>query len=287
MDDFCVASKHGYASTVDCAISGELPEERNGNPQAEGCLAMQRNDGGASQTRVLSVSSVQVQGNISTPKTAVIQLQELKFKEVSLIERNVEPLRVEEPNLTLQLGSTIHPFDGRTAKVSLPAETENVPAARTAKLPLPAEVENAPTTHFLGKSKVRRRISRKKDLPKKNLTGYNFFFGEERLRLKQTGIKMGLGDMAKAIGSAWRRLSPEEKKPYQDRGEKDSERYRKEKHELDKRQRGQSASSSSGDFSVHSQPQEWGNLPKVNATFLAMAPMYMLELEESSASDSE
>ncbi|KAL2611783.1 hypothetical protein R1flu_023475 [Riccia fluitans] len=75
----------------------------------------------------------------------------------------------------------------------------------------------------------------------KNLTWYNFFFGEERLRLKQTGATMGLGEVAKAIGSAWRSLSPEEKK-------------------------------------------EWGNLPRVNATFLAMAPLYMLELAASAAS---
>ncbi|KAL2611774.1 hypothetical protein R1flu_023466 [Riccia fluitans] len=52
---------------------------------------------------------------------------------------------------------------------------------------------------------------------------------------------MGLGGMAKAIGSAWKNLFPEEKK-------------------------------------------EWGNLPRVNATFLAMAPIYMLELEASVAS---
>ncbi|KAL2611775.1 hypothetical protein R1flu_023467 [Riccia fluitans] len=39
------------------------------------------------------------------------------------------------------------------------------------------------------------------------------FFGEERLRLKQTGAKWGWMKMAKVIGSAWRSLSSEEKKP--------------------------------------------------------------------------
>ncbi|KAL2611782.1 hypothetical protein R1flu_023474 [Riccia fluitans] len=96
MDNFCVASKHGYASTVDSPISGKLPDEGNGNPQAEGRLVKQRNvaDGGISQTQALPVSSVQVRGNISTPITAVIQLQELKFKEVSVPERSMEALRV-------------------------------------------------------------------------------------------------------------------------------------------------------------------------------------------------
>ncbi|KAL2611773.1 hypothetical protein R1flu_023465 [Riccia fluitans] len=211
MDNFCVASKHGYASTVDGAISrsfGKLPDEPNGNPQAEGCLPTHGN--------------------------AVIQLQDLKFKGVPLIERSVEALRVEEPNLTLQLGSTIHPFDGRTAKVSCPAETENAPATGTAKLALPTEVENAPATHFLGKSKKALFGGEEEALPRSRREG-------------QREISEG-------------------------------------KHELDKWQHGQNASSSSGDFSVHSQPQEWGYLPRVNATFLAMAPIYMLELEASSAS---
>ncbi|KAL2611832.1 hypothetical protein R1flu_023524 [Riccia fluitans] len=65
--------------------------------------------------------------------------------------------------------------------------------------------------------------------------------------------------------------------------ETDSERYRKEKHEFDKQQHGLHLHLEIF-LCIHSQSHEWGYLPRVNTTFLAVAPiLHMLELKASSA----
>ncbi|KAL3685760.1 hypothetical protein R1sor_003782 [Riccia sorocarpa] len=80
----------------------------------------------------------------------------------------------------------------------------------------------------------RRKRRRKDEMPKKdpnaprpNRTGYNFFFAEQRQRLKALHPDKDR-DISRMIGEAWNSLSEEQKTPYQERGVKDKERFKKE-----------------------------------------------------------
>ncbi|KAL7462490.1 hypothetical protein ACHAXS_002869 [Conticribra weissflogii] len=69
-----------------------------------------------------------------------------------------------------------------------------------------------------------------KDAPKRPLSGYNFFFKDERVRILEAGIigTMGFQTMAKTVGSRWKALSEDQRKPYQERAKADMVRYRGE-----------------------------------------------------------
>ncbi|KAL2653755.1 hypothetical protein R1flu_021883 [Riccia fluitans] len=80
----------------------------------------------------------------------------------------------------------------------------------------------------------RRKRRRKDEMPKKdpnaprpNRTGYNFFFAEQRQRLKALHPDKDR-DISRMIGEAWNSLSEEQKTPYQERGVKDKERFKRE-----------------------------------------------------------
>lgn len=83
--------------------------------------------------------------------------------------------------------------------------------------------------------KVRRK--RRKDIirkdpnaPRQNRTGYNFFFAEQRAKLKTLQPDKDRA-ISKMIGDSWNKLSEDEKTPYLEQGLKDKERYKREMRE--------------------------------------------------------
>ncbi|CAM6127823.1 unnamed protein product [Calypogeia fissa] len=86
----------------------------------------------------------------------------------------------------------------------------------------------------IGMVRTRRKRRRKDEMPKKdpnaprpNRTGYNFFFAEQRLRLKALYPDKDR-EISRMIGEAWNGLTDEAKLPYQQRGEEDKERFKRE-----------------------------------------------------------
>mmetsp|Transcript_25888 Transcript_25888/g.51872 ORF Transcript_25888/g.51872 Transcript_25888/m.51872 type:complete len:152 (-) Transcript_25888:247-702(-) len=69
-----------------------------------------------------------------------------------------------------------------------------------------------------------------KDAPKRPLSGYNYFFKDERVRILEAGIHgtMGFQTMAKTVGSRWKALSEDERTPYKERAKADMVRYRRQ-----------------------------------------------------------
>lgn len=120
----------------------------------------------------------------------------------------------------------------------------HVPAMQRA--PQHAYIPNYPAT--LGAEPIitreefsRRGLKRKRrrtdDMPKKDpnaprphRTGYNFFFAEQRARLKALHPEKDK-ELSRMIGDAWNNLTEEEKTLYQDRGVQDKERYKTELRE--------------------------------------------------------
>ena len=80
------------------------------------------------------------------------------------------------------------------------------------------------------------------DKPKRPLSGYNFFFQDERMRLlevlperpadrkpRRSHGKLGFKEMATIIGLRWRALDPATKSRYDKMAQRDTLRYRRER----------------------------------------------------------
>ncbi|KAH9294151.1 hypothetical protein KI387_040642 [Taxus chinensis] len=82
--------------------------------------------------------------------------------------------------------------------------------------------------HQIEQRRKKKLMTRKDpNAPRQNRTGYNFFFAEQRARLKSTQPDKDRA-ISKMIGDLWNSLSEDEKLPYQERGMKEKERYRRE-----------------------------------------------------------
>ncbi|CAM6017413.1 unnamed protein product [Sphagnum balticum] len=96
---------------------------------------------------------------------------------------------------------------------------------------LGAEPQNPNVEEASDRVSIRRRKRKRKgkdpNAPRANRSGYNFFFGEQRMRLK-TLYPDKDKELSCMIGDAWNKLTEEEKMPYQEQGVKDKERYLKE-----------------------------------------------------------
>ncbi|XP_021737119.1 high mobility group B protein 9-like isoform X2 [Chenopodium quinoa] len=67
--------------------------------------------------------------------------------------------------------------------------------------------------------------------PKPNRSGYNFYFSEKHSVLKSLYPNSREREFTKMIGESWNNLNSEERKVYQNIGERDKERYKRELQE--------------------------------------------------------
>ncbi len=52
-----------------------------------------------------------------------------------------------------------------------------------------------------------------------------FFSQVKRPKLRETNPGAGIGEIAKQLGAAWKIMTPEQKKPYEEMAKKDRKRY--------------------------------------------------------------
>jgi ubiquitin len=64
--------------------------------------------------------------------------------------------------------------------------------------------------------------------PKRPLSGYFLFMGDERANVKKDNPQWGVGDIAKELGSRWNNMEDAQKKKYQEKAAKEKERYEAE-----------------------------------------------------------
>ncbi|EFJ38629.1 hypothetical protein SELMODRAFT_35436, partial [Selaginella moellendorffii] len=99
-------------------------------------------------------------------------------------------------------------------------------------VPVGSSVPHTPEAANVGVRLRRRRKRigmRRKDpnAPKLNRSGYNYFFAEQRAKLKLVYPDKDR-EISKMIGETWSSMTEEQKSPYQERGVKDKERYKRE-----------------------------------------------------------
>jgi len=78
------------------------------------------------------------------------------------------------------------------------------------------------------RKRARKGKKKDKNAPKKPCSAFFWFSREKRSEFKAKNPDAGFGEMGKLIGSAWRQLSDDEKKPYNEKAAKDKERYQQE-----------------------------------------------------------
>ncbi|XP_057867734.2 high mobility group B protein 9 isoform X1 [Cryptomeria japonica] len=105
--------------------------------------------------------------------------------------------------------------------------------------------------HRISSNRKKKKVPRKDPgAPRQNRTGYNFFFGEQRAKLKSIQPDKDRA-VSKTIGDLWNKLSEDEKLPYQERGLEDKERYKREMREYKERMRLQNRDSHVNLHMVH------------------------------------
>ena len=82
---------------------------------------------------------------------------------------------------------------------------------------------------FLNKMKL--KVKRDPDQPKKPKTSYMYFCQLNREKVLKETPNILLGDQSKKLGSLWSALSDEEKKPYMQQADDDRSRYDEEQEE--------------------------------------------------------
>ena len=86
-----------------------------------------------------------------------------------------------------------------------------------------------------------RRKKKRKNIPKRPLSAYNYFFQQERADLMignaEIPTKVGFEDLGKIVGKKWKSLSITQREPFAKQANKDSERYRKEMKDYNEREK--------------------------------------------------
>ncbi|EHA8587922.1 FACT complex subunit SSRP1 [Cocos nucifera] len=74
----------------------------------------------------------------------------------------------------------------------------------------------------------KRRQKKKKDpnAPKRAMSGFMFFSNAERENIKKTNPGMSFTDVGRALGERWKKMSAEEKEPFEAMARADSKRYK-------------------------------------------------------------
>jgi len=76
--------------------------------------------------------------------------------------------------------------------------------------------------------KKKAKVEKDPNAPKKNLNAYMFYTKENRDKVKAEKADLKPADVSKELGARWKKLKPEDKKPYEELAQKDKTRYEKE-----------------------------------------------------------
>mmetsp|Transcript_107106 Transcript_107106/g.160132 ORF Transcript_107106/g.160132 Transcript_107106/m.160132 type:complete len:462 (+) Transcript_107106:104-1489(+) len=149
------------------------------------------------------------------------------------------------PGLSLEKGGSdpkkFFPTSLKQAVDAQKPDTEHADGAAEAK------EDATETAGAAGKPEVKKRRSRKKwkkpkDKPNRPLSAYNLFFQTQRVAMlgdsassevdktrkrvhRRTHGKIGFAEMARVIGTKWKTLPDEERKPFEEQAAKEKKRY--------------------------------------------------------------
>jgi len=106
---------------------------------------------------------------------------------------------------------------------------KRVPKKKRRKKKKPSSSKKKKATKKKATTTKPRPKKKKKDpnAPKKPTTGYAFYLKDKRVEFQNQYPTLKFGELSKKIAAAWKALTPENKKDYQDKYEEDKKRYTK------------------------------------------------------------
>ncbi|KAI8646161.1 high mobility group box domain-containing protein, partial [Parasitella parasitica] len=75
----------------------------------------------------------------------------------------------------------------------------------------------------------KKRSKKDPNTPKRGLSAYMFFSQDQRATVKEENPEASFGQIGKILGEKWKKMSDDEKKPYNKKAEADKKRYEDEK----------------------------------------------------------
>ncbi|KAL7754267.1 Non-histone chromosomal protein 6 [Sorochytrium milnesiophthora] len=87
------------------------------------------------------------------------------------------------------------------------------------------EVKSVRKTRASPKEDARKRKKKDPNAPKRPSTAFFVFSADKRNEVKQANPGATVGTIAKVLGDMWKKLTEEEKKPYNERAAQDKVRY--------------------------------------------------------------
>ncbi|WIA31627.1 hypothetical protein OEZ86_002510 [Tetradesmus obliquus] len=118
--------------------------------------------------------------------------------------------------------------DGDAAAAAKPPKQKKPKKEKKEKAEKPAAADGeAGEGTEVGDGKKARKPRKKKDpnAPKKALSGFMFFSNSNRERIKTENPGIPFGQVGKLLGEEWKKLSAEDRAPYEAQAAKDKERY--------------------------------------------------------------
>ncbi|RXH89516.1 hypothetical protein DVH24_031873 [Malus domestica] len=79
-----------------------------------------------------------------------------------------------------------------------------------------------------GSKKKKQKKKKDPNAPKRAMSGFMFFSNMERDNVKRENPGIAFTDVGRALGEKWKKMSAEEKEPYEAKARQDKERYKDE-----------------------------------------------------------
>ncbi|KAG4976131.1 hypothetical protein AAZX31_13G050400 [Glycine max] len=104
------------------------------------------------------------------------------------------------------------------------------PAKKESKKDLPSKASTSKKKSKDDEDGKKKKQKKKKDpnAPKRAMSGFMFFSKLERENLKKTNPGISFTDAGRVLGEKWKKLSAEEKEPYEAKAREDKKRYKDE-----------------------------------------------------------
>lgn len=104
------------------------------------------------------------------------------------------------------------------------------PAKKESKKDLPSKASTSKRKSKDDDDGKKKKQKKKKDpnAPKRAMSGFMFFSKLERENLKKTNPGISFTDVGRVLGEKWKKMSAEEKEPYEEKAREDKKRYKDE-----------------------------------------------------------
>ncbi|BAT89190.1 hypothetical protein VIGAN_06007500 [Vigna angularis var. angularis] len=127
-------------------------------------------------------------------------------------------------------GSPTDDSGGDDSDASKSGEEKEKPAKKEIKKDLPPKASTSKKKPKDDEDGKKKKQKKKKDpnAPKRAMSGFMFFSKLERENLKKTNPGISFTDVGRVLGEKWKKMSAEEKEPYEAKAREDKQRYKDE-----------------------------------------------------------